>query len=141
MLHRLECQEMIVADQLLTQQKQLTELLDRNDNIFAKHDFDIGQTNLMEAEQTLENETPIRTKPFHTPFAYRAEIQNQLSEYLKAGLISLSNSSNAAPIFAVHKKNVTLPIVNDYRKLNDWISVKVTTKFQCERKTAKRPHL
>ncbi len=119
MLHRLEFQEMIVADQQLTEQKQLIELLDRNDNIFAKHDFDIGQTNLMEADLNLENETPIRTKPFRTPFAYRVEIQNQLSEYLKAGLISLSNSFYAAPIFAVHKKNGTLRIVTDYRKLND----------------------
>ncbi len=87
MLHRLDCQEMIIADQQLTEQKQLTELLERNDNIFAKHDFDIGQT--------------------------------QFSEYLKADLISPSNYSYATPIFAVHKKNGTLRIVTDYRKLND----------------------
>ncbi len=73
----------------------------------------------MEAELNLENETPIRTKAFRMPYAYRAEIQNQLSEYLKAGLISPCNSSYTTPIFAVRKKNGTLRIVTDYRKLND----------------------
>ncbi len=119
MIHRLECQEVTIADQSIIQQNQLTELLDRNEDIFAKYDFDIGQSNLMEAELNLENETPIREKPFCTPFVYTAEIQKQLSEYLKAGLISPCNSSYAAPIFAVRKKNGTHRIETDYRKLND----------------------
>ncbi len=39
MIHRLECQEVTIADQSITEQKQLTELFDRNEDIFAKHDL------------------------------------------------------------------------------------------------------
>jgi transposase InsO family protein len=103
------------------QHQQLVELLKRNTDIFAKHDFDIGRTNLMKAKIETGNSYPVRKKPYRTPFAYREEVKEQIDEMLKAKLISPSNSSWAAPILCVPKKDGGVRICCDYRGLNQVI--------------------
>ncbi len=113
--------------------KIIDELVDKNSDIFCKDDFDFEQTDIHQAEVDLENDIPIRERPYRMPFAYRTEAKRQLDAMLKARLISPSNSSYAAPIFCVKKKQtesdraegrLALRIVTDYRKLNN-----VTKKF------------
>ena len=104
--------------------QMIEELLDRNADIFAKHEYDIGQTNLMKAHIETGDAEPIRKKMFRTPFALRDEVRRQIKEMLKVKLISPSNSSWSAPIFCIKKKNGSVRIVCDYRAIND-----VTKKF------------
>jgi hypothetical protein len=86
------------------QQEQFEKLLKRNSDIFAKDEFDVGCTNLMEATVDTGNARPVNKKPYRTPFAYRGEVKRQLDEMLAAKLISPSNSNWAAPIVCVKKK-------------------------------------
>ena len=113
------------SDSLNDQQKaKLRKLLDQNCDVFAKDEYDLGKTDLIKCSIKTGNATPIRKKPYRTPFAYREEVGRQIDEMLKLGLISPSNSSWAAPILCVKKKDGGIRICCDYRALND-----VTEKF------------
>ena len=106
------------------EQRQLDELLAKNDDIFSKDEYDLGRTHLLEAVIDTGDSPPVRKKPYRTPLAYREEVRNQIREMLAASLISPSNSSYAAPIICIKKRTGGVRIVADYRGLND-----VTKKF------------
>ena len=106
------------------EQERIKELLEKHSDIFAKHDYDLGRTNLIEAHIETGDARPIRKRMFRTPFAHREEVKRQIHEMLKAGLISPSNSPWSVPIFCVKKKDGSQRIVCDYRSVND-----VTEKF------------
>ena len=114
--------EPITQENLTAEQnKQLKDLLDQNSDIFAKHDFDLGKTDLMHARIDTGNADPVRKKPYRIPFAYRSEVKDQIQEMIKAKLISPSNSEWAAPILCVPKKDGGVRICCDYRGLNQVI--------------------
>jgi hypothetical protein len=60
------------------------------------------------------NARPYRYSPLH-----KDEIERQVAELLKAGLIVPSVSSFASPVLLVQKKDGTWRFCIDYRKLND----------------------
>ena len=103
------------------QQEELSKLLAKNDDIFGKHEYDLGCTNLLKADIDTGDAPPIRKKLYRTPFSQRAEVKRQLQEMLKAKIISPSNSSWAAPIFCVRKKDGSLRLVCSYTALNSVI--------------------
>ena len=102
--------------------QQLQNLLNENHDIFAKHSWDLGRTNLITGHIDTGNHPPVRMKPYRTPMAYREEVNQQINDMLKAGVISPSNSSYAAPLLCVPKKDGSTRIVFDYRKLNQTVS-------------------
>ena len=106
------------------QKKRLQELLLKNQDIFSQSEFDLGKSNLISCSINTGKSAPICKRPYRTPFAYRAEVKNQIDQMLSLKLISPSNSSWAAPILCVKKKDGGLRICCDYRSLND-----VTEKF------------
>ena len=109
---------------LLTDEQfwQLQNLLTENHDVFAKHSWDLGKTNLITGHIDTGNHPPVRMKPYRTPIAYREEVSKQIDSMLKAGIISPSNSSYAAPLLCVPKKDGSIRICYDYRKLNATVS-------------------
>ena len=103
------------ADQIA----QLQKLLEDNDDLFAKHDYDIGRTELIEARIKVTNETPIRKKPYAVPLALREAVKKQIEDLVENGVIRESNSPWAFPLIVVRKKNGKLRLCIDYRLLND----------------------
>ena len=68
--------------------------------------------------KTRETTQPIRQLPYRIPFAYRAAVDEELKNMLEEGVIEPSTSEWAAPMVIVKKRDGTLHICVDYRKLN-----------------------
>eukprot|EP00731_Ephydatia_muelleri_P034136 Em0048g12a len=72
------------------------------------------------AEHCIEtgNARPVKLPPYRIPQAYRETIQLEVKEMLEAGIIEPSTSDWCAPIVPVKKKDGTLRLCVDYRRLN-----------------------
>ena len=100
-------------------------VLERNADVFAQSEFDVGKSNILKAHIGTGTAKPIRKRPYRSPMAYRQEIKRQLDEMLEAKIISPSNSNWAAAILCVKKKSGEVRVCVDYRELN-----KVTDYFE-----------
>ena len=109
-----------INDSLITEKEkqQLIDLLDENEDLFAKHDYDIGRTELIEARIKTSDEIPIRKKPYGVPLALRDKVDQQINQLLQHGVIRPSNSPWAFPLVVAKKKNGKLRLCVDYRLIN-----------------------
>ena len=62
--------------------------------------------------------SPIHVPPRHVPAHYQSEVERQISQILKQGIIAESSSPWMAPAVFVPKKSGELRICIDYRQLN-----------------------
>lgn len=62
--------------------------------------------------------TPINLRPYRFNPALKDEIEKQISDMLKSGVIQPSHSAFSSPALLVKKKDGTWRLVIDYRKLN-----------------------
>lgn len=84
----------------------------------------LGNTDLIKHEINTVNDRPIYTKMYRYPHIHEQEICNQISDMLRQGIITESNSPYNSPLWIVPKKmdssgEKKWRIVIDYRKLND----------------------
>ena len=100
-------------------QTLLTTLLKYSD-VFHES---LGHTDVITHEIATGDATPIQQYPRRLPYAYREEVNRQISEMLEQGVIQESISPWASPIVLVKKKDGKFRFCVDYRKLN-----KVTKK-------------
>ena len=79
---------------------------------------------------TIDNQ-PVYTKTYRFPFSFKKDVEEQINELLKNGIISHSASPYSSPIWVVPKKGDAsgkrkIRVVIDYRKLNEKT---ITEKF------------
>ena len=67
----------------------------------------------------LKSPEPIYTKPYPIPIKYHQQIEKQLQELQAHGVIRPSNSPYNSPLIPIAKKDGTLRLCLDFRKLND----------------------
>ena len=60
----------------------------------------------------------MRQHPYRVPHAYKDVVQQELKEMLAEGIVEPSTSDWAAPIVLVKKRDGSLRLCVDYRKLN-----------------------
>jgi len=77
-----------------------------------------GLTNLGEHLITLTTEEPIHSRPYLLPHSMQKEVEKELDDMLKLGIIEPSTSSYSSPIVVVHIPDGSNRVCVDFRKLN-----------------------
>ena len=102
-----------------SQKVQIRELLDEFREVMSGTP---GRTSKAVHNVQLTDRKPVRLAPYRLPHAYRELVRKEIDEMLEAGVIEPSNSEWAAPIVLVDKKDGTMRMCVDYRRLNAVLS-------------------
>ena len=99
-------------------QQSFSHRLTQYQDVFIKHDFDVGCTFGAEHDIELTPGLTIRERPRPVAPKDLEEVKKHIQDLLDAQIISPSTSSFASPIVLVRKKSGALRMCVDYRKLN-----------------------
>ena len=100
------------------QRKEIRELLYEECEVFAKTDSDIGDIRDFQMDIHLVDEVPVNQAYRHLPRKLYDDVKNYLNDLIVNGWIQKSSSAYASPIVCVRKKDNTMRLCVDYRKLN-----------------------
>ena len=105
-----------IGDQLnLEQQSELQELLRGYQDVFQNIP---GRTNMTQHNIVSGSASPVKLPPYRLPYAYRDTVKQELEKMLASGIIEPSCSEWSAPIVLIKKKDGSLRLCVDYRRLN-----------------------
>ena len=105
------------------QSDQLKVLIRKYEGLFAESDKELGHTNLVKHRINTGNAQPVKEPPRRAPVHLRQEVDKNIDDMLKKGVIEPSNSPWASGVVLVKKKDGSYRFCVDYRRLN-----KVTVK-------------
>ena len=77
-----------------------------------------GETTVTEHRIVTGEARPVRLAPYRIPHALRQDVRRELEEMLDHGIIEHSSSDWASPLVIVRKKDASLRLCVDYRRLN-----------------------
>ena len=97
---------------------RITAKLNSIPEVFAKHDLDFGRTDKVTHRIKLSDDTPFKQRPRAIHPQDVDAVRTHLKELLESGVIRESDSPFASPIVVVRKKNGSVRLCIDYRKLN-----------------------
>ena len=97
------------------QRRLLKDLVRRYPDVFTDMP---GETDVIQHQIRLTDDTPIRCKPYPLPYAMREELRNEVDTMLEMGVVRPSTSPYASPIVMVKKKDGSNRVCVDFRKLN-----------------------
>src|SRR6266568_2166287 len=105
---------------LTSEQKEVAiKLAKEFSDIFSKHEYDLGRTDLVEHVIETGNDKPICQRLRKHPQAYPGVIDTEISKMEACGVIEPSCSPWASNVVVVTKHDKTPRITLDYRQLND----------------------
>ena len=107
------------------QQQQLKKLLCDYQDVFAKHDFDLGTVTDIQHKVDTGNAKPIKQRMRRTPVCFADEEEALLKKMLDAGVIQESVSDWASSPVLIRKRDGSVRWCIDYRALND-VTIKDT---------------
>ena len=94
------------------------DLLFSQREVLSRSESDIGCATSTEHRIVLHDDTPIRQKPRRFPQPIVSEIERQCEELCNLDIIEPSCSPWASPIVPIRKKDGSIRLCVDYRKLN-----------------------
>ena len=97
------------------QRRVLKDLVRRYPDVFTDMP---GETDVIQHQIRLTDDTPIRCKPYPLPYAMREELRNEVDTMLEMGVVRPSTSPYASPIVMLKKKDGSNRVCVDFRKLN-----------------------
>ena len=100
------------------QKSQLQKLLDEFEDIFAKNAYDLGNAKVEPMEIRTTTEIPVFSKPHRVPYNFREEFDKHIEKLVKSGAMVPSDTSWVSSIVPVKKKDGSLRMCLDLRKLN-----------------------
>lgn len=109
-------QETVMNSELLPHQQQELETL--LEELKETLDDKPGRTTLAEHKIRTGDAPPIHQHPYRVPVAWQDEVRREVQSMLDLDVIEPSDSPWASPIVTVRKKDGTLRLCVDYRKLN-----------------------
>ena len=98
--------------------EKLKDLLIEYQDIFAKHEFDLGHFNDIEHSIDTGMARPIKQRMRRTPEVFAKEEESHLQTMLDAGIIEPLISEWASPLVLIRKKDGSVLWCIDYRRLN-----------------------
>ena len=105
-----------VGTQLTVQQKrQLLELLSDFKSVMSGR---CGRTSICQHHIRTTGGLPVRQRPYRMPHAYRDTVERELEMMLEEGVIEPCVSEWASPMVIIKKKDDTIRLCVDYRRLN-----------------------
>ena len=105
-----------LGDELPEDQRSvLKDLVRRYPDVFTDMP---GETDVIQHQIRLTDDTPIRCKPYPLPYAMREELRNEVDTMLEMGVVRPSTSPYASPIVMVKKKDGSNRVCVDFQKLN-----------------------
>ena len=106
----------ISADLSEDQQREVRQLLEEYSDVLT----DIpGKTNLAECNIELTDDIPFRVKAYPVPYALKKEMDNEVTEMMKADIIESSVSEYVSSPVVVRKPDGSVRYCIDFRKLGD----------------------
>ena len=108
------CEELSV-----TERARLAALLRRFSDVFSTGDGDIGRTNLTQHRIETGTAPPIRQRPRRVPLTQREVADKEVAKMLSQGVIEPSETPWSSPIVLVKKKDGSVRVCIDYRRLNE----------------------
>jgi len=100
------------------QRQQARQLIERNESIFSKSEYDIGRTPLVEYHIDTGSHRPIRQPLRRHLFKHLEIIDREVEEMERHGIIEPTASPWASNVVLVRKKDGSLRFCVDYRRLN-----------------------
>lgn len=101
-----------------SERKEIEQLLYEECEVFAKSDTDIGDIRDFNMDIYLTDEVPVNQAYRHLPRKLYDDVKKYLNDLIVNGWIQESESPYSSPIVCVRKKDSSLRLCVDYRKLN-----------------------
>ncbi len=102
----------------IADQAKVRALLTSYESVFSTHEGDLGCTGLLSHDIPLVDPTPIRQRHRRIPPSEYEVVKAHINQLLEAQIIRESSSPYASPIVLVRKKDGSLRLCVDYRRLN-----------------------
>lgn len=107
------------TDKLNTEdQQKVKQLLFEYSDIFSRDEADIGFAPDLRMDISMQDPTPVRQTYRSIPNALYSEVKDYIHNLLSKGFIRKSKSAFASPLVCVRKKDGSLRLCVDYRKIN-----------------------
>lgn len=105
------------------QKQKLFHIIDRCPTLFSDPDKQLTYTTRIKGEIRTTTDTPVYSRAYPYPMALKSEVEKQVNELLREGIIRPSRSPYNSPVWIVPKKEDASGVkkyrmVIDYRKLN-----------------------
>ena len=107
------------SDLTVEERNEAINLLFNYNDVFSRHEYDLGRTTLMEHRIDTGNARPIRQQLRRHPQTYLNVIDTEIEKMAASGVIEPSCSPWASNVVVVTKHDKTPRITLDYRKLNE----------------------
>ncbi len=105
------------------EEQEIEALLRQHQEVFSKHDLDLGITSIVEHAIDTSEAAPIKQRPRRVPMAFAGEDREAIQKLLDQGSVRPSTSPWASPLVLVRKRDGSVRPCVDYRAVNA-----VTTK-------------
>jgi hypothetical protein len=100
------------------EKQMIKELFDKHQDVFTKDDTDLGFSTTIQHRINLTDDNPIAQPYRRIPPSQYTEVKQHIQDLLDKNIIKESTSPYAAPIVVVRKKDQSIRLCIDYRKLN-----------------------
>jgi hypothetical protein len=99
-------------------QEEYLPLLTKYSDLFSDTKYDLGRATHFFHKIHLNDKEPVYRKQLKIPDAHKPFLKENITEWLKLGVIQRSQSLYNSPVFCVPKNDGSLRIVQDFRDLN-----------------------
>ena len=102
--------------------RQMCGMINENKDVFVGSDGKLGRTSVAKHSVVLNDDIPVRSRPYRPPLSQRKLIEEEIENMLENDVIEASDSPYASPVVLVTKKDGSPRFCVDYRALNQKIS-------------------